>query len=863
VTQLPKGVRRMAVVHVFAIDWIPAKDDIASGGGLRSLQIVEALRNAGHVVSYSVPGVCRHVRKLGRDNLLLRNVLIHDDKNQLDILRETRPEVVFWLPALGRNVPLTGIGNIVHVCDLIGLPHVEASLGAPGRVGPTRKRLVELCAGMDLMLTGSEEQHGYWLAQLTHDGGEPATAIVPYALPESMQTAGSVRVARLTKLHLTGMIYPWSTSVPLLQRAAAWVAKRDDVTLSAIVGTEPGGVTDRSVMRVLHEVAATRNVAMPGEVSFGRAMAEYKPGSVALDLYDPGLERRLAVPVRTVNALAHGVPILTTVESTLTSRLQAAGAVVIAADADGKSLEAALDNFAAMPPKELARMSRAARGFAAAEYNAGAAARVLTTALDRALQRRAERRRRWYARMPAADRLGHVLVVSDVGSNLRELRVDIPFGALHGRGLIAGYSVWSGEEFTFSTAAEPSRQEFRAIWVQREIPPVAAMALMALARPFVYDIDDNLLISPSYRLPFTIERQQTTRNLIWSCRVLSCSTARLAQSLQEPAIDQLAGKTVVTPSLLRDQPGPRPQGMPRFLVWASSDTPALTNSYLQMCKAVRDFCLSEELGLVCIGASPPGLLAESDVDIQHVASVPYGSYLSLLRSFAPAILVCPLETDGDPATQAFVDSKSDVKILEALASGLVGVFSRAVPYQDSELPGAVLCQNSYAGWFEGLREARRQCQCDTAPLQVPDERCASMLGLLPWFDALGRASLAEPLSAAAFNDALRLLRTRYGRRLLSELEFDARFYARQYLDVQQAIGQGVVPSAFAHYEADGFREGRQGRRGDVAEPHNEQVWVNLLHTLGDLRHMIDLRAQELELLKARRATRLKLRQSRR
>lgn len=850
----------MAVIHVFAIDWIPARDDIASGGGLRSLQIIEALRDAGHVVTYSVPAGCRHVRGLGRDNPQLRSVLIHDGRNQLDILRETRPDAVFWLPTLARNVPFTGLGNIVHVCDLIGLPHVEASLGAPALVAPNRDRLVGLCAGADLVLTGSEEQHGYWLAELTRNGGDQPTTIVPYALPDGVREAGATGAAPLTRLHVTGMIYPWSTSVTLLRRAAAWVAQRNGVTLSAIVGTEPGVVTDRSVMRVLSEIAATRNVEMPGEVSFRSAMAAYRAGSVALDLYDPGLERRLAVPVRSVNALTHGVPILTTVESTFTARLQAAGAAVVSADAEGRAFEAALDSLAAMPGKRLAGMSTAARNFAAAEYDATAAASTLTTALDRALRARADRRRRWHGRLPATDRLGHVLVLSDMGANLRELRVEIPFGALHGRGLIAGYSIWSGDGFVFSTTGDPSRQQFHAIWVQREIPPAAAMALHILARPFVYDIDDNLLASPAYRPPFTIERQQTTRNLIWSCHVLSCSTARLAQALQGPALGILAGKTVVTPSLLRDQPAPRPVGAPRFLVWASSDTPALTRSHLAVCKAVRDFCLAQGLALVCIGAEPPPLLAEADLEIEHITSVPYGSYLSLLRSFAPAILVCPLETDGDPDTQAFVDSKSDIKILEALAAGLVGVFSRSVPYQDSELPGAVLCENTYAGWFEGLRDALRQCQCDTAPSPVPDERCAAMLGVLPWFDALNRARLPDPLPAAALNDALRMLRARYGRRPLSEIEFDAPFYVRQYPDVQGAIDRGGVASAFAHYEADGYREGRLGRRGDVVEPHNEQVWVNLVNTLGDLRHTVDLRAQEIALLKARRATRLRLRQ---
>jgi hypothetical protein len=44
----------------------------------------------------------------------------------------------------------------------------------------------------------------------------------------------------------------------------------------------------------------------------------------------------------------------------------------------------------------------------------------------------------------------------------------------------------------------------------------------------------------------------------------------------------------------------------------------------------------------------------------------------------------------------------------------------------------------------------------------------------------------------------------------------------------------------------------------VHDPHNEQVWANLIHTLGDLQTAVGRQAQQLESLKARRAIRLAL-----
>jgi hypothetical protein len=852
----------MAAIHVFAIDWVPAAGDIASGGGLRSLQVIEALRDAGHAVTFSVPSDCRHFRRVGRDNPAVRDVEVHDATNQIELLRRLRPQIVVWLPPLIRTIPFTGSGELVHVCDVVGLPHIEASLGAPALEAPLRERLVRLCGAADLVLTGSEEQNGYWLAELSRHAAPPPTAVVPYALPASLRPAGRQTTAAaksaLIRLHVTGMVYAWSTSIPLLERVADWVAARDGITLSLIVGTDPGGATDRSVLRQLQALEGRRNVRMFGEVAFADAMADYQPGSLALDIYESNMERRMAVPIRTVNALTCGVPILSTIDGTLMRRLAAAGAGVIAQDSSQQPIEAVLDRMAALPAAELARMAKAARGFARQEYDARAAARTLLAAIDQAVDRRAARL------VPAAAPLAgprppHVLVVSNVEPHHRELRIDVPFNTLFGHQCISGYTVWSRGAFTFSTSSNVSEQAFDAIWVQREVPPEAAIALHTLGRPFVYDIDDNLLASPGFRPAFSIEMTQTVRNLIWSCHVLSCSTARLAHVLNAGAMAPVIDKVIVTPNLLREPPAPRPSGTPRFLIWVSSDTPALTQSRQAVIKAIRDFCLAHDLRLACIGAEPPDLIQESDVDVMHVRKVPYGSYLSLLRSFAPAILACPLETDGDPGTIAFIDGKSDIKMLEALAGGLVGVFSRARPYLESDVPEPILCDNTYRGWIEGLRAAWLQCQQPAGDTGLPPHRYASLMGAQPWMDAIDRVRLPSPLPSSQFQDALALLRGRYGRRLLSAAEFDADFYLATYPDVELAVHLGEQQGAYAHYHKNGFREGRMGRNGDSFEPHNERVWANLLHTLGDLRVTVNNQAADLESLKARRAIRRTMR----
>ena len=847
-----------ATVLVFTYDWVPERNDIASGGGLRGLQLIEALREAGYHVACSVPADSRYLRRIGTEYLASRKIYRHDAFNQLDIIREVRPDIVIW-PPFGRHIPLPDASRIVHVYDMIGLPHVEAAFGVRAQVTPNRARLVGLCEGIDLFLTGSEEQNGYWLAQLTRDGDDRHTAIVPYALPASLWPSEKFGADRLSRLHVTGMIYPWSTAVSPLLNAAKWVSGRDGVTLSVIAGTDPGGATDREVLRTLKTISELRNVEMPGEQSFADAMNDYGPGSVALDLYETNTERRLAVPVRTVNALTHGVPIVTTIDSALTRRLEAAGAGVVVDESTQKGLGRTLNKIADMTADALGRMSRTARDFASEHYEPRAAARVLVKAISQARLRKTARRRAWTSQLPAAPRVGHVLVISECGENLRELRVDIPFTALHGRGLIDGYSVWQNGKFIFSSSSDPNNVAFDAIWVQREISPVSMVVLMLLARPFIYDIDDNLLASPAYRPAFSIAQQQSVRHLLHSCAVLSCSTARLGRELQRGALIQVIGKAFVTPNLARAGPRRRPVGPPHSLIWVASDSLPLTESALPILTAIRDFCINQALRIICIGVAPPDIFVEADVSVHHVGPVPYSAYLPLLESYAPAILACPLETNGDLSTQRFVDSKSDIKMLEALSSGLIGVFSQAAPYLESNLPGAILTENSYAAWYEALTQARTLCQSDRFRAEIPDDRSASSVGLQPWFDALTRARLETPLPASAFRHAIATMQSRYGRRQLTEIEFDAAFYSDSYKDVRAALDRGEVQSAYEHYVRDGFSEGRRGHPEESNGEHRDDIWANLMQTMGDLGAAIEMRRQATERLKARRAARITMR----
>ncbi len=850
----------MKRAHVLAIDWLPTLDEIASGGGLRSQQAVSALRAGGYDVSVSVPRNSARVKALRtEDPGRLRPLLFHDHLDYTTLLHELRPDVVLWMWPSLRNAPFPP--GPVHVCDLNGLQHFAMANGVPAQVEPARQQLIRRCTGADLVLTGSVEQNGFWSAELAREGIATPTALVPYALPATLRLPpASGAPSALRRLQFVGNLYSWKRSAAWLEQVADWCGRHGGIELQVVAGLDPGNATSLDAIGTLQRIEGRPGVHVLGELTLRAVLQMYQPGSIALDLYDDSLERRLAVPVRSVNALTRGVPLLTNIHGTLTSALTRAGAAVLADDglASGgpAALDAALDHLAGLAPEALGAMSAAAARFAADAFNEELARDALLDGIDRAAHARTRSRAAWLATRPDRADRPHVLVLTEQAANMRDVRVHLPFGAMHREGRIAGYSVWSRGAIEFSTRSPEPDPAFDALWVQRELPPDLALAVDGLGRPYSLDIDDNLMVSPAYRARLAPEQVQGTRALVRGCAVLATSTDRLAGLLQQEAHTLLLDRAVTCRNLAAEQPPEVSAGEPGCVVWSQSDTPALAGDSLEVVRAVRDFCAANGLRLVCIGAPPPPLIVESGVEVEHIGLLPYQAYLAQLRALAPGILVAPLETSADPATMAFVEGKSDIKMLEALVTGLVGVFSDAAAYRDSDLPPPILCRNEYAAWFKALDRARRLCREGQPRQRLPDHRVATGLGLQCWSQAVMRARLRYPLRLSELRNAMAMTRSRLQRRLLSSEEFDAEWYLNAYPDVQKGVRAGTM-TAYEHYASYGFRERRQGGNDDRAQPEADQLWASIMATLSDVRASIDGRAAEMEDLRARRALRRK------
>jgi hypothetical protein len=737
----------------------------------------------------------------------------------LDAVVAPAPSVggtVIWATPWTRMAPLPTTGGGVQVLDLHGALAACPGWGAAAQTR-WRRQVALLCRGASLLLVGSAAEHGFWSALLNDAGVAAPVAVVPYApAPGDSTPCGPVRTLRIA-----GRLDNRALR-PVLDAALAWAG-----AAGLAVEACSAGATDRLLAAAL--LPAGTAAASPGN-------------AILLDLRDDTAAERVAAPIAVIEALAAGLPILTTVNGALGQAIAAAGAGIVLSE-----------GFA--PWSGGAAHHKAAIALAHSLFDATAAAGALKLAIAQA-QAASDRLSASWARgghpPPPLGPGGRVLVVSQESPNLVDVRVHLPFGALHDRGVIGGYAVLHGGEIVFDTAGPGAAEPFDAIWVHRSMEPEHRFLIDLLGRPFAYDVDDNLLATPSYRESFPEIARRTARDLLQSAAVVSCATHRLAGLLGERATVRLADRLVVTRNLAQGRPAERSPGAPRAVIWASSDRPALTAARDAIVRAVRDHCLAHRLPLVCIGASPPEALVGSGVELECIGLLSHDAYCETLSGQAPSILVCPLESGADAETQDFVDGKSDIKMIEALSNGLVGVFSRAHPYQDSDIAGQILCDNTYEGWLDGLAAAHEACMAPPGAVEWPAARDSADLGLAPWADALARARLQTPVGAEELNWAVAEVQSRYAP-LIQREEFDEEFYLDSHEDVRLAVEAGTMACGYDHYAIAGRAERRRARKRRRIRSVSDVWWDDLLHEISRITAANADREQAIDALERRLA----------
>jgi hypothetical protein len=266
------------------------------------------------------------------------------------------------------------------------------------------------------------------------------------------------------------------------------------------------------------------------------------------------------------------------------------------------------------------------------------------------------------------------------GTFIGEIRLKPYLNALLGRGVIAGYQV---ADRVMSMEGQSGPYAFTHIWCQRNVSTAQFAFLKAHSQaPIIYDMDDLLTSIPN----FVASSKRTMMKRIDWClqhaRAVTVASDKLAEYLREDAPAARDKIVVLKNGCAQSEP---PAGRAsRQLVWTSSDVPFFLRENTQFAAALASLLNRQGYEAVLIGRfdeSLRRLFARS----RHIGHLDFASYRQYLRTLAGAIAIAPLPSRLPAGAQRYFDAKSDVKLVDYLACGLIPIVSNAASYSTSEL----------------------------------------------------------------------------------------------------------------------------------------------------------------------------------
>lgn len=824
-------------IHVFCIDILPGKEVTSTGGGLRSQQIISGLRGAGAHVTYSVPkgtdSVREHWDALSaeeRENAFcMEPSSMIPGRNHLDIVGRLKPDAAVYLWPMAFTYPISMSKPLVTVFDMNGFQNVESALaisalsGSPASIASATHEYLNKISCGDLLIAGSEAQAAYWsgVNSLHLDTFQSLDMIeVPYSpnLPEAVDyTVGE------PTFFSTGSFLPWNSPEGHLEILADLIKRNGRGRLVIVGKANPILPHAHEVNRRIRHLKQHPFVEVHDGMPYERFSKLINGHGVGIDLNSRTFEREFAIPIRTVTFLAHGVPVITNDYSALSNqigRLEAGWQVSTETTKDfATAVGSILDGTA-----DVEHRSAQARALVNEQFASKAAfAKLLARIQEKQEAKRpranpflpgvapAESPASRSVRVPKLPRKPPVvLVITDDHENFLQLRVRIPFDAMYHQGKIGGYLVLRHGKIIKSVGNRDDLTKVDVVWVQRGPDSAYGGVMEMFYDRYIYDIDDNLLVSPSYRQPFSPEWRQMIISLLRGAACITSTTPRLIESLQRHSGVQIEHKTLLAPNMTDTVTRRKFAAAPEALLLASSDVIALTASRLSFFSAISKFCVSRDIPLVYMG-TPNNLLSEVKTRVVTTGFLDYESYRAFLRN-RNVIAIAPLETKGDYLTSEFINSKSDIKMVEFGAAGIPAVFAKAVPYTDSPLSvGPTVDCSDEKAVHDGLDRAYDDA--DTFSLEanqiVAEHRMADDVAVTLWGRAIDAARLAVPVGipqilaqVGAANGAKRKTIA------VPEEYFNENDYLAMNPDVCEAVTLGRE-TAYSHYQNYGAFEGRQ------------------------------------------------------
>jgi hypothetical protein len=814
--------------HAFTIDILPAKATVSTGGGMRSQQIIEGLRRQGFTVTYSVP----RGTELAKENW---EQLTDDERRNSyswetgstydDIIGRVKPDVVLCLwpnvytfPRYRREGPI-----VVH--DVNGLQNVEGALAyiASGDIGVSlqelTKQYLNKLLSADILLCGSLEQKAYWSGLLSFQLDSfivPDMIRLPY-YPIEEPISGRYDAGKPT-FFCTGSFLPWNSPEGHLLASALMLqdAGRGEMI---VVGKPNANMTHASTVN--SELAALRKfdfVHLIDGIPYPELSSLMNNRGIAIDLNARTLEREFAVPIRTVNYLAHGVPIITNNYSVLSHEVDIYKAGWCVDPTSSTKFDHTFRRVLETPLVELRGMSSNARRLAKERFESKDAFSTLKEQVLEKIHQKSFKSitQRRVNPIGVSDKRPCVLVISDDYENFLELRVRIPFDAMFQTGCIKGYHVLSRGAIIRSVGVPEEIRNVDSVWVQRGPECSAVFITDTFDGRFVYDIDDNLLGAPGHRPQFSVEYRTLVRSLLRHSGTIATTSSRLTAILQRNSGIQIEHKTVIAPNVTDKVELLPCNKEPDALLIVSSDHLPLTNSMQSFLNAIRTFTSSKGLPIVYIG-SPVNDLSRFGLQVYATGMLSYYSYREYIRRHN-LMAVSPLESRGDTQTQDFISGKSDIKMVEFGSTGVAAVYADVAPYRETPLYAGPLVdigdEESLIASLDDVYSNSDRWRVQ-ASQSVAAHRMANDVVGRTWFRAIQNVRLGVPFELANLLDRYERF-SKFSREWAAPKElFNEDDYLAQNEDLRPVISNGKS-GIYEHYVTEGIAAGRTWFPGSIA-----------------------------------------------
>lgn len=731
-------------VLVLCSDKIPSTGNATSGGGLRSLQIINLMSDLGCDVSFVTPeNSAQQLTKveykfLGEYNL----------SNQKELVTKENFNLIYWCNPGTVDSSIAAEKKYLSFVDFHGPCNLESIHITGENLKSCTRRILQNLIHCDKFTFVSNNQRNFWIGALTSVGIDPAQSFGPIINLSSKEFRLDYRLDARVKFVFGGGWHPWLMDESLLLSAAETIENLDNSSLHILGG--PHQFCQHKYSNLEGNLRSLNNTHFEGFLSHTDYSNFLTNGSCLLDIFSQSFERKIAISTRSFETISLGVPLIHPSWSELSHDIEHFGNGWVYKDES--SLIKNIINIDSRPELLLKASSKSlAANKSMFDYDNSLKEmrecfrvfKIKTKKL--ALPNKQIKRFHIFSNKKPAILC---LTPSNLGDPLSQLRIESVLTALYYKDQISGFMILGADR---SIVCGENLSCFDAVLMQREGSLNSNLLNEIKGYNYLLDVDDLLLASASYRLAEYSEWKKRFYNQFLSnisnAKSISVTSKRLDRLLKKYSKNLGKYETfVVENGLFIDSSIPAQNNKVEAILWTSSDIAALTETKQNVISAVNDFSIKYNLPIFCFGRFPNTIL-EMLNNKKYFGKIDFHLHKQILRNLSGrAISISPLETSADPETLDFISGKSDLKMVEYGGCGINGVYSKSPPYTESSLLEEIIVKNTYKDWFSGLESALSKPSLTSDQVsKLVTKRSIDIIATDKWMPAIKSSELTKAL----------------------------------------------------------------------------------------------------------------------